>query len=681
EEYSMPLGRLTGSKEVSLLGVNPSARIYLPIPEDWDIRGGALEIRFSHSSTLLKESTMTVKVNDVPAGSVRLTQDNVDNAVWKVKVPTSALKSDLLAVTFLGYLRTTDDPCHDLQDAGTWVSIDPESTLRLTARSVPLQANLGLFPFPFYRARSLENPAVLVVLPDGAEVDDWASVLPLASYLGQVANWRDFSVYAIREQELTAELARAYDLIFAGRASQIRWLRGEANGLPLRLTPEGKFEDRTGNPIPEDHGVIMEVRSPFNAARGVLIVTGTTTEALHWAVQALLQPAFPSLARGNYAVIPRLPQGQVTMAGRDWNRLTIGDLGYGDQIFRGLGKQTSDVVFDLPPNQSVRSAQVTVDLSHSPFVTTDRSYFNVLLNDVPVKGVYLTSRNEKPTLLQVDLPAKQFHGGRNTVRFQFELRLADKENCADNAWEQAWGVVHQDTRLSIQFDRSLSSADLATFPSPFEEPTLLLLPSQAGPNELAGAFLLMTQLGREIGDKALGISVASAAKADRKDLEKNHVILLGRIGNDPIYQEVASRLPFAFTDQAKSLQGLPVSLQVLHGQPIGVLEVLPSPWNDTRTALAVTGSEDEGVGWAVIMLSDPVQQDQLAGNVAVIDSTGTLTTLDTRQSPPPRKGLLPGTRPTPEWASNFGLIILLLLVVPVGVILGRRLWSGQRPRH
>jgi hypothetical protein len=57
------------------------------------------------------------------------------------------------------------------------------------------------------------------------------------------------------------------------------------------------------------------------------------------------------------------------------------------------------------------------------------------------------------------------------------------------------------------------------------------------------------------------------------------------------------------------------------------VQLIPSPWNEARALLAVTGTTDEGVEWAAEALTD--QPWILKGNLALARNEG-VNTIDTR---------------------------------------------------
>jgi hypothetical protein len=74
---------------------------------------------------------------------------------------------------------------------------------------------------------------------------------------------------------------------------------------------------------------------------------------------------------------------------------------------------------------------------------------------------------------------------------------------------------------------------------------------------------------------------------------------------------------------------MPVAYRLPAGTDIGYLELLPSPWNESRTILAVLGSTPTGLQWSARALVDPALRSQLAGNFAVVNDLQVLSA-DTR---------------------------------------------------
>jgi len=665
EHMALTLGNLSGDKALTLQGYVPSAAVYSLLEEGASASAGRLRIRFRHSATLQPDSTLTVKVNRIPVASVRLTQENAEGGEIAVEIPPAALTGDTIEIGFSGFLQTTEDICSLLDDESAWVTILPDSEIAFTVSRPPFQPNLGRLPYPFVRERTPQEQAVIVVLADELDAADWAAALPLAGYLGRASAWRDLPIYAVRESEFNERLAAQYDLIFVGRSGTLNILGNAAVSLPLGRAANGTILGPDGNPLAADTGVIMETPSPWDAHRGLLVVTGGTMEALRRAVQALVQPAFPSEARGEYALILQAPAEEPPIVASGRLTHTLESLGYDDLVMQGVGRQTRDVTLVIPSALKVESARLRVRFSHSPFLWQKVSYLNVYLNDVPVKGVYLDERNEERGEVLFDIRGDQFVPGKNILRFLFDLRLEDWD-CREAEWARAWGTIHRDTLLTLDLGPGDGTMDLAGFPGPYTGGALWILPDRPSPETMAGTFLLMAQLGRELGEDILYHRLTVASQAPRADLEKQNVIAVGLPAENPILAEVADKLPYP-------LGALSSSGAIQGAKPVGAVEQIASPWNARYRLLVISGANDELVGRAAYLLSDTRQRPRLRGEVALVDADGVVTTIATQARPTPVPGRAIGTRATPSWVTIVALGALAVLVVLIGIAVVRRL--------
>jgi hypothetical protein len=99
------------------------------------------------------------------------------------------------------------------------------------------------------------------------------------------------------------------------------------------------------------------------------------------------------------------------------------------------------------------------------------------------------------------------------------------------------------------------------------------------------------------------------------ELANYHIIALGLPSRHPLIQEVNDQLPQPFlpgTDEIEQkLNNIVFRLPA--GLSLGYLELIPSPWNEERAFLAVTGTTDEAVGRAVqTLLTQPLEPSNLA---------------------------------------------------------------------
>ena len=122
----------------------------------------------------------------------------------------------------------------------------------------------------------------------------------------------------------------------------------------------------------------------------------------------------------------------------------------------------------------------------------------------------------------------------------------------------------------------------------------------------------------------------------------------------------------------RSLDIPSLKLVVADTSSVGVLEIMTSPWIKQKAVLIITGTDDKGVGLASGILVDPKLDKLLKGDVAVADSTGFLTTLDSRRpvavaAAPAGNGATSGTGVTTTTPSGPTLTITQIII---GLMLG-----------
>jgi hypothetical protein len=117
---------------------------------------------------------------------------------------------------------------------------------------------------------------------------------------------------------------------------------------------------------------------------------------------------------------------------------------------------------------------------------------------------------------------------------------------------------------------------------------------------------------------------------------------MGRPSRNPALQQVNAQLPQPFLPESdvieQKLDG--VVLRLPPWVRLGYVQLIPSPWNQKRAFLAVTGTTDEGTKWATHVLAN--RYWALGGNLALIRG-GEINTIDTRKLTRSRLGIAVST--------------------------------------
>ena len=619
------LADLTGIGNIVLNGSSPSYSFYIPVPVEWKLTGMVLHLNLTHSEVLRPTSTITITINAVPVQSLQLTSTNVGPYVWDVNVPPELLTGDVITVKLTGFMRVTDNVCDDIENAANWTQIASQSTVVFSYTPLPLNLTLNQFPYPLVRTRSLTADKVAVITPDDATGEEMSAVFDVASSLGSMETWRGLNISTLQETQFTDKIKSDYDVILVGTTDRLNLTSLGVNwSLKIVL---GKFVQPDNSFVPDTSGVIMIAQSPWNSNRAIIAVTGFTSAAVTNAALAIRNSQFANLARGQYALIPSRPEDlSASKGGPNWTNTDFSTLGYTDQTVYGIGEKRISIPLDLPNDIQPKEIKVSLVFSHSPFVSTDRSYMVLSANGIPQEGLYLKSDNEKRAEWTVTIPASQLLPGKNKLEVLFDLHLADSEQCTDEYYDQAWAVLHRESSIQVSFDTATPvQPDLLNYPLPFGKDTLVIVSPTMGEEERNGTFQLISQLGALLGDQARYVEMVTSSQVTPADLKSHSLIIIGLPDKNSLIAEGLKSAPVQLEGTSRTLKTTLFNLTVADGQPVGLVQEIISPWDATRSALLITGTEDKAIGWATGLLSSSTKIQLLSGNVALVDENGGLT--------------------------------------------------------
>jgi len=181
--------------------------------------------------------------------------------------------------------------------------------------------------------------------------------------------------------------------------------------------------------------------------------------------------------------------------------------------------------------------------------------------------------------------------------------------------------------------------NLDQYPYPFTSPPdlsglLFVLPEQPDPAEQDSLLRLVAALGSLTGYSDFRPNVA-LGHPDPETLSRYHLVFIGRPAHHALLQQINPLLPQPFvpgSDQVEHQVGQ-VLLRLPPGSSVGYIQELPSPWNEDKALLVVTGTDGEGVTWAANRLTRRLWE--LGGNLVLVQQGGEeIQTLDTRKLTP-----------------------------------------------
>lgn len=646
--YSMPAlaDRLDPRPDISLKTLTMGdlvARGHLPTIDIWftgygdyelAAEGSYLQLVFDHSELVRpQDSTLTVLLNDAPVASTFLTPENVKRTTWKIPLPTDKLKRDLNHIQLKYYMRIRDDDCVNQENPGLWSNIyeathihyQYASPLKFIALPPP---DLGRLPDPFLRAW-LADGQIAVVLPDVVTSDDLSAAASVAARFGQMATGKTLKASLHFASRFERQQRMARDVVVIGQPGANALLDELLPALPLKFQKTGAeahYIDASGKPIALDTGVLQQLVSPWDDRCSVLVLSGGNNEGVQRAVRTLSSRLAAKNLQGPYAVITKadeeLRKGETPTENTSQVVITLEKLGFVDGLSaKGIGVHPITFTIDAPPIDPQAGAYFDMRLTYSPLLDPILSSITLALNGTSVRTLALDREGSQEVKHRVALPPGSLRPGANTVTITFGHHLRGSDwFCMPLAEERAWAHLLPDSAFVLPVGPEPTTLDLAYFPYPFVRNgtpagTYLVMPEE--PALLEDSLQVAVALGRQSVGSSTEMRAGMESHLNDEVRRNHHLIVYGAPPNSATIAQIGPSLPLSLEeDSHRSLQrSESVLLGIKDAANLGVIELIPSPWNgDNKALLLVSGTSSQ-----TAKRSPPVLGGKLpAGNVALV---------------------------------------------------------------
>lgn len=216
----------------------------------------------------------------------------------------------------------------------------------------------------------------------------------------------------------------------------------------------------------------------------------------------------------------------------------------------------------------------------------------------------------------IPIPSSALIPTRSDGRMQLNFQLSSGETCLLD--QQMELVILSST--SFVFPHQIVEPDTSflNFPRPIfqdsilQDAAMIVVPDQPTAAELQGALTVAAGLQARTGDGVM-LDLARSSELTQDDLGSKHLILVGKASAQSLLSQL--NLPLGVTGGKFS-----------EGDEVGVLEMVPSPWNSERVVLIVSGNTDEAVVKASQALSTGVIRPAEVPNLALIDRVQAIST-------------------------------------------------------
>jgi hypothetical protein len=271
------------------------------------------EMVFGHSALIDYESSgLSIFLNNVPIGSVRLDDTTAQKAPNRVKIPipSSLIVPGINLLEVIASL-TPADYCTPPEMEGMWVNLWAESTfnLPLTDSTADLFAKLDLasYPTPLITDPILSDLAF--VLPHD-DLATWRAAAQMASFLGERARGTLTALKVFYGDDVLEVERKNYNFVVIGTPDQLPVIgeinnflpvpfEEESNTVPMEDTFQVTFRIPTTSPL----GYIELLASPWDQNNVMLAILGSQPQGLGWAATSLTDATLRAELSGNFAVV------------------------------------------------------------------------------------------------------------------------------------------------------------------------------------------------------------------------------------------------------------------------------------------------------------------------------------------------------------------------------------------
>ncbi|MFP4976448.1 cellulose biosynthesis cyclic di-GMP-binding regulatory protein BcsB [Paenibacillus sp. CN-4] len=254
---------------------------FIPLPAGRAIAdAGKISLNFRYAENLdFNRSLVTVRINDTPIGSKRLSAELAGGDKATFSIPKSVRVSGNFSVTVAFDLEIESLLCTPNQGQTPWAYIDPGSQLQINTKD-RTELLLDNYPYPFLRDGAYNK--VAVVLPD--QLDDY-TYMSLSNVLNLMGKYAQSNMGEVKFflGNASADELKDRNVIAFGTYKTNGVIRDVNDKLYFRYDDSGsRFMPNEKMSIDEQYGAklgtLQLIESPYREGGGLLAVTGAGSE-------------------------------------------------------------------------------------------------------------------------------------------------------------------------------------------------------------------------------------------------------------------------------------------------------------------------------------------------------------------------------------------------------------------
>ncbi len=349
--------------------------------------------------------------------------------------------------------------------------------------------------------------------------------------------------------------------------------------------------------------------------------------------QTLIMKKFFSLVLLLSLVLPSFLSAGTVLASplTDEDISTFADLGLEEDMVLHGPYDSSSLRFDISPTRKLTSGaalelEITshfVGTTNAGPVATNASVgatLEVYFNDKLQDSIPLVDGNR--VLYTVPITDDALVPTSATSGHKISFFLDASIDC-NLDFHQTTVAISTTSKATMQYEQVPLALDLRRLPWPIyqerrklTDPVTLVIPDAASAEELQSALVVMGSFARMTSGK-LPITMISTGQLTQDIKAKSHLLIVGKASAFPILNEFS--LPVPLDDSGFfSSEGTDED---------GVIQAIPSPWNEERVIILVSGSSDASVVKAAQALSTLNLQTGVTPDYSLVAQVNPVTSL------------------------------------------------------
>ncbi len=619
-----------------------SAGLVFTVRRDDAIVASRLNLVISHSASVAREEgELSVFLNEERVATLPLGRSKGARPRADISLAPGLLRTDNRLRFAYSARGKTADACKVAADGGSWIRIEPASSIFLSSTRLPIADDLAILPRPFVDPSDPLGATVPFVLPEQPDTDTLQAAGTIAAWLGTIGGDKSFRA-PVSFSDLPATNA-------------------------VVLVSGGRYPDGVAS-VPGTGPRVALVTNPARLDSKLLIVVGENSEELRTAAATLaLQAEHPTAGSAELNELlpaPRLPYDAPRWLPTD-RPVRLGDIVPTDTL-SGIALQDSIAVpFATAPdlyfgsrgggmlNLRIRrdadswidaaNSRVAIDLNRKDI---DEAPIAPRLKVLSRLREYFFPGTVDDRVAKTLLPAGRLEGD-NRLAFRFDLRANAAADCSHLDWSTGTGI---DPDSTIDFGNAAHFTrlpDLSLFARagfPFTRladlaDTAFVVSNQPAAEEVQSLLELLAILGRSTGLPATRHVVITAENVQQA--ADRHVIVLGTPAGQPLLRKwerynplsdtapdwtgIVLRLLHPFGSEAlgprPDIAGARGFLKSNANQSLSSLATFTSPMNADRVAVVLAATDPAQLPELTRRLGDPRKRLSITGDLYLSSGT------------------------------------------------------------